>query len=496
MARLLLVLALYGAVAMVHADPRSLREFCLQGAVDLGVRGQGLHPSSGQTHPARWCVIAEPGSGRVYFSSDAAINADVREEFAQAYPDSRSVRIVNAQHPPDLAFVDVDATSEAARYRRIVPAVLVSELAEHPEWRVEGAAEGWQRVLYPGSDLPVDLRVVNGRLHTLRAMADLPLRGRVGVDWHWDWADGSAADPRRLRIEIGGEVFLRAEVDVSDLSAEESQGIWLPSGGQTPVEIPGEHWPSRVAPRLLELEPGVFQVRNVRTGFHHLVVDTEDGLVVADAPAGWVELAQIPPADLVPGLGISGLSERLVDFLRQHFPQRPIRAVALTHAHDDHAGGARAFAAEEASVYAPAATAAFLQASLNAASMPADRLSERGLELRVQPVEQRLRLDDARRPLELWSLGANPHVEAMLGVWLPEQRIFFQSDLHMPNPGTTAPAESRAGSECWFASWAIKHLPADARVMSSHAAALTARQQLESWLSSPLCESSRAAHSE
>ena len=62
------------------------------------------------------------------------------------------------------------------------------------------------------------------------------------------------------------------------------------------------------------------------------VIDTDEGLVVADAPAGWVELHQLPPADLVPGLGISGLSERFIDFLDEAFTDRPIRAVALTQA--------------------------------------------------------------------------------------------------------------------------------------------------------------------
>ena len=100
--------------------------------------------------------------------------------------------------------------------------------------------------------------------------------------------------------------------------------------------------------QLEELADGIYFVRGVRTGFHHLVIDTEQGLIIGDAPAGWVEITQIPPADLVPGLGISGLSEKFIDFLGEQFPGKAIRAVALTHLHDDHAGGARAFAATTA----------------------------------------------------------------------------------------------------------------------------------------------------
>lgn len=466
-------------------------ELCLRGEIDLGVRRQGLSPEAGRTYPAEWCVTAEPGDGRVRFASDAAINADVRERFVQLYPDAGTVRIVNAAQPPDLAFVGAAVEHEAARYRRVVPAFLVAELAAHPEWRVEGAPAGWQRVRYPGSPQPVDVRIEDGRLHELHSSADLPLRGRVPVTWEWRWPVGKAAAPERVRIAIDGETFFRGTVHRRELGKTEAAARWQPSGGQPPQAIPGEHWPSRVAPRLVALEPGVHQVRNVRTGFHHLVVETAGGLVVADAPAGWVELAQIPPADLVPGLGISGLSERFVDFLREQFPQQTIRAVALTHAHDDHAGGARAFAAAGAIVYAPAQAAPMLEAAFSGEAMPADRLAGQGGRVEVEPVATRERLHDAERPVELVPLAGNPHAEAMLGLWLPAQRIFFQSDLHAPNPDAAAPDPARAASECWFSAWAAKNLPEDARVMSSHGAALTPRSQLVAWRDSAVCAATR-----
>ena len=86
---------------------------------------------------------------------------------------------------------------------------------------------------------------------------------------------------------------------------------------------------------------------------------------MVDAPAGWLEIQQIPPADLVPGFGVSGLSELFVDFLKRQFPDTPISAVLLTHIHDDHAGGARAFAAAAgADVYAPAGDANLVKSAI------------------------------------------------------------------------------------------------------------------------------------
>ena len=69
--------------------------------------------------------------------------------------------------------------------------------------------------------------------------------------------------------------------------------------------------------RRQQLADGVHLVSGVRTGFRHMVVETDQGLIVADAPAGWVELHQLPASDLVPGFSISGLSENFIDFLQQ-----------------------------------------------------------------------------------------------------------------------------------------------------------------------------------
>jgi glyoxylase-like metal-dependent hydrolase (beta-lactamase superfamily II) len=239
--------------------------------------------------------------------------------------------------------------------------------------------------------------------------------------------------------------------------------------------------------RRENLTDGVWVVYGVRTGFHHLVVETGAGLVVADAPAGWVELHQIPPADLVPGFGISGLAERFVDFLHEHWPDRPIRAVALTHVHDDHAGGARAFAAEGTDLYAPAEIAEFLENALNRSTMPEDRLASREREVEITPVRDRLTLEDDVRTVELLPLGPGPHVAAALGVWVPEAKVFFQSDLLVPREESDAPRPERARSECWFARWAVENLPLDAVVLNSHSTIQLPVARLQGYTQSDLC---------
>jgi hypothetical protein len=218
----------------------------------------------------------------------------------------------------------------------------MTELERQPEWVVGRDEHGWIEIDYPGETAAVRAHIEDRRLRVLETTADLPLRGRVPVRWTWRWPGDGDSEPD-VELRVDGALMFRADAERRTLSAEEAAALADRSAASEEREVPPDNWPARIDMQREALADGVWVVQGVRTGFHHLVVETSTGLIVADAPAGWVEMHQIPPADLVPGLGVSGLSERFVDFLREHWPEQPIRAVALTHLHDDHAGGARAF---------------------------------------------------------------------------------------------------------------------------------------------------------
>ena len=457
-------------------------ELCLAGEFDLGVRYQGLRPEAGEFSPSSWCVISEDKSSQVQFSINGRSNPDMEGQFTVSYFPPDRVRIVDRDRPLDIEFVDADIDEEAMRYRRIDPRRLVQELREHPEWIVETFEDGSMEVRYPGSTAVSVVEFRDDRLESLQTEADMPLRGRVPVEWHWEWRQEDEAE---VTIFVDGDEIFQANATWREL--ENSEAVWELSGGQNPREVPGSVWPSQVSMQLDTLAEDVYFVRGVRTGFNHLVVDTQEGLVVGDAPAGWVELPQIPPADLVPGLGISGLSEQFIDFLGESFPGRPIRAVALTHAHDDHAGGARAFAAAGGSVYAPQEIAEFLQSALNRQEMPNDRFSDQERMLEVLPVSDRVILDDPSRTIEFIEFGANPHVSSALGLWVREPGYFFQSDIHVPNSESEEPRLDRAVTECWFAEWAVDNLPAETIVLSSHSTIQTPVSRLAKYLESEAC---------
>ncbi len=438
-------------------------EFCLEGYYDLGARLQGTTPEAGEEYETTWCVTTEDDTDRVLFSAQGWSNPDMRDSWTVAYLPPDLVRIVNRDDPPDVEFAGADMAEEARRVRRLDPRRLLEE------WKRD--REALPDLTYLSTDTIQDV---------FTTTADLPLRGRVDIRWVWDIDTLEAA----TRLFVDELTLFRGIGRWRVLDEEEAAAVWEGTLGEDPIEAPGDRWPSAISTRLISLTDDVYLARGVRTGFQHIVIDTEDGLVIGDAPAGWVEFHQVPPADLVPGLGISGLSERFVDFLVEEFPDRPIHAVALTHAHDDHAGGARAFAAAGADVYAPEEVANFLESALNRDSMPEDRLTPRRVE--VMPVGEDVSIGDSVR---LVSIGSGPHANAMLGVWATDHDYFFVSDIHVPRDEASRPRDGRERTECWFADWAVAFLPPEVRVVNSHSPVITPVSRLEEYLDSDACRS-------
>jgi glyoxylase-like metal-dependent hydrolase (beta-lactamase superfamily II) len=304
------------------------------------------------------------------------------------------------------------------------------------------------------------------------------------VVWQWQHAVNGALT---VNVFIEDDLVFEARATWQDLNTLEAESLWELSDGVKAVALAGDRWPAQIDLQIQAVGDGVHLVTGVRTGFAQIVVETSRGLVVGDAPAGWVELQQLPPADLVPGLGVSGLSENFIDFLAKEFPGTPIRAVAITHAHDDHAGGARAFAAVGAEIYAPEGVAAFLSKAMNRSTMPDDRLGAQNGQVTIRPVYDRLTLEDQSNAVELVVLPPGPHVSHALGIWARNAGVFFQSDLHVPNSDTETPREDRAVTECWFSEWATTYLPQDTIVLNSHTRPQTPVSRLAKYLDSETC---------
>ena len=143
---------------------------------------------------------------------------------------------------------------------------------------------------------------------------------------------------------------------------------------------------------------------------------------------GWVEL---PDGILVIDTGFSPSAGRaLADTIRARSGRRPIRYVVNTHAHDDHTGGDRYFAALGARFYVHPKQAEDVQHLLTwAPGEYGDTLSRLGITPKVEKVAKRITLGGPKRPVQVLWLGRPAHTAGDLVVYLPKQKILFAGDL-------------------------------------------------------------------
>ena len=165
-----------------------------------------------------------------------------------------------------------------------------------------------------------------------------------------------------------------------------------------------------VAVRLDSVAPGVWHVTG---GSHHsLAVVQGDSIVLVEAPLS------------------SARMEAVLDTLRARFPRSPVRLAVNSHLHWDHASGVRA------------ALAAGLTVLTHRANVePLRRVAARPRTLRPDGVERRAGVARQIRAVGdslVAGRGATrltvhhiptPHTDGMLGVYLPEHRILFTSDV-------------------------------------------------------------------
>lgn len=166
---------------------------------------------------------------------------------------------------------------------------------------------------------------------------------------------------------------------------------------------------------LAELAPGVFHI----TGSTHnsMVVEMKDHLVVVEAPL------------------YEERSLAVIKAIEEKFPGKPIRYLVNTHYHIDHSGGIRAYAAKGATIVTHESNVAFVNEMLGRPKTvrPDELAKGGGNKAAVESVADVKTLTDGARTIELRQVP-NPHAEAMLVAYLPNEKLLFVSDLYTPAP--------------------------------------------------------------
>jgi glyoxylase-like metal-dependent hydrolase (beta-lactamase superfamily II) len=148
-------------------------------------------------------------------------------------------------------------------------------------------------------------------------------------------------------------------------------------------------------------------------GYNVLFVDFNDHIFVMETP------------------GNERVSLQAIEQIKKTIPGKPIRYVAVTHHHDDHAGGIRTYMAEGATlIVAPGEEAFFKKVSAGRFNAAADSLSRKPRELKFEPIQNGKRvLTDGTTTVEIYDIGKGPHAEEMLVAYFPNQKMIYQGDL-------------------------------------------------------------------
>jgi len=148
-----------------------------------------------------------------------------------------------------------------------------------------------------------------------------------------------------------------------------------------------------------------------QAGQSNMWVEFEDFILVADGPTNEMQSLEV------------------IRQIRNTVGDKPIRYVVTTHHHADHQGGIRTYAAEGATIVTHALNEAVMREFLaRPHTLKPDRYSQSNREAQIELVTDRRTITDGSRTVELMHLP-NPHTDGCLVIYLPQEKLIFESDL-------------------------------------------------------------------
>lgn len=203
-------------------------------------------------------------------------------------------------------------------------------------------------------------------------------------------------------------------------------------------------------------------------GTHHSVaVEFSDYVAVIDAPLS------------------EARSLAVIAEVKKLAPGKPIRYLINTHHHFDHANGLRTYAAEGATIITHPRNAAFYRKWWSTMPMLLrDRLVESGRPARFETVDERKVLGDGdgMRTLEVHVVKDTSHVDGMLIMYLPREKVLVEADLFTPPAPGAAAAGNAPDNDPWAAELVrnLERLELDVeRVVPLHGPGVASRADLD-----------------
>lgn len=165
-----------------------------------------------------------------------------------------------------------------------------------------------------------------------------------------------------------------------------------------------------------KLAPDVYLLQNVGGSNNVLFVAFNDYLLVVEAPE------QLP---------YGNVSEGVIAKIKETVPNKPIKYLVLTHHHWDHAGGARGYIAEGATIVTTPGNKRIIEKRAAARfTFTQDALARNPRKPVIEIIENKKRVfSDDKHLVEIYDVGPEPHANEIIIAYLPKEKLVFQGDL-------------------------------------------------------------------
>jgi glyoxylase-like metal-dependent hydrolase (beta-lactamase superfamily II) len=325
----------------------------------------------------------------------------------------------------DLAY-NVGANGTPTRASNAVAKDRRAELFHHPITIVRAALDPAAQLTNPrtaGKERVVEVAATNGLAFTLAiddstglptrvvSMADNLNLGDVAIETSFaDYQDVNGLKlPARLTTKTDN--YTTADIRVSKQTVDGDTGNLRapePVAAAQPIEGPP---PATVT--VEEVAKGVWLLAG--QSHHSVVVEFSDHLILIEAPQNDTRsLAVIAKA-------------------RELRPNKPLTHVVNTHHHFDHSGGIRAAVSEGLAVITQKANAQFFQDAIKRPhTIVPDALAKNPKPLKLEVADEGMELADNSMTVQLYHIDGNPHGDAMLMAYLPQQRLLVEVDAFIP----------------------------------------------------------------
>lgn len=278
------------------------------------------------------------------------------------------------------------------------------------------------------------------RVAGVEQLANDPL---LGVDTtRWTYSGSQTVDglvlPQRATVSRRGITILDIRIASAkfDDSASLTDADFALDPMYKPFEAPGLE--------IAEVKPGLWEVANAGQGNYRVqFVELADRLVAYDAPVSPTEMRAV------------------IKKLREKVPAKPISHVVLSHFHNDHVGGVRAFAEAGATLVTTSDAQAVVRRIAEAQVRTASVVDQPAPALKFALVDGTLELGDATRKVTVHDTRGNPHVERLLVLVDGGSKAVMAADAY----SDTQPFNKTFD---WLAQWIQANQPATELMLGAH----------------------------